>query len=591
MVAAISVSCAIIYLLATSKGTNERKSPKRKSFGSARPGTPVSGSGTGRRRYGRSGQKIQNDKFDEGRSTTSKKGTRRTPNKRDNFSRQGKGTQASNLSEMTLYDPLPPLTSASEALPTYFSCRHTYEQTLIDEIQSHVDRVKQNQESSHVKERPFKIESPSPGLVRVDDPNQILSKLYDPVYALQTMPDSVVVSSTSIKGLSKAIYCALLGSDESFAGDTEGNNELDTLSQSRERQRLLRNELRSAPRGSLAIHPLVPGCCKGQRHPVSLSRSQRVAEELSSVLRKGFAAARRLTTKQSTTTDVAEKCDQSNENQKYVLQIMLLQHDLAIASLTKCKHIGPGQNYWPNWHHSLGMANVDITDYSMPSSAYRKLMEALECLRIRPTMEELQPSSSSSSVVIDLGACPGGWTTVFRRYFDCNVVAVDRSELDPRLMMDDMVTFCAGDAFTFVPSEEIAEQSSARSPQLNTFWMVSDVIAYPDRIIELLERWCGGRWATFMIVTMKFQGSKPSLSDLEVAIDTAKAFGYECRAKHFFNNKNEVTLMVHQPSVVGYPPGSTLVPEVKEGATSFSFHHLEDGVLGSSMYPIISPVA
>ena len=37
-------------------------------------------------------------------------------------------------------------------------------------------------------------------------------------------------------------------------------------------------------------------------------------------------------------------------------------------------------------------------------------------------------------------------------------------------------------------------------------WMVSDVIAYPERVTELLQRWGGNNWADRMVLTMKFQG-------------------------------------------------------------------------------------
>ena len=75
--------------------------------------------------------------------------------------------------------------------------------------------------------------------------------------------------------------------------------------------------------------------------------------------------------------------------------------------------------------------------------------------------------------------------------------------------------------------------------------MVSDIIAYPQRIVELLDKWCEGRWAEFMVVTMKFQGDI-AWDDLELAVATVKRHGYSCRVKHFFNNKNEVTFMVEE---------------------------------------------
>ena len=57
-------------------------------------------------------------------------------------------------------------------------------------------------------------------------------------------------------------------------------------------------------------------------------------------------------------------------------------------------------------------------------------MEGIECMWICP---------ESTSTVVDLGASPGGWTSVARKYFGCRVIAVDRSNLEPVLMRDEMV--------------------------------------------------------------------------------------------------------------------------------------------------------
>lgn len=141
-------------------------------------------------------------------------------------------------------------------------------------------------------------------------------------------------------------------------------------------------------------------------------------------------------------------------------------------------------------------------------------------------------------------------------------------------MKDDGVEFVKGDAFTFAPTtwhehSENADDSSS--------WMVSDVIAYPERVIELLHRWCGGHWATFMIITMKFQGGKPSWDDLDHAIEVANSHGYHCRAKHFFNNKNEVTLMLFET-------------RKKDGTRQNIVPlQLQDGVIGSAMYKALLP--
>jgi hypothetical protein len=212
------------------------------------------------------------------------------------------------------------------------------------------------------------------------------------VYALQKIPEAVVVQSDSTKGLAKAVYSALLGSENTLSGDEETNNKASEDSRCHEVHALLR----LAPRGSLAIHGLVPGMCKGQPNPVMLNRSQRVAAELSNMLRKRFAAARKQIDGEK---ESPQPIDTEDDEERWVLQVLLMSPDVAVASLIKCTHIGPGKSFWPNWQTPMGMSQVDIIG-KMPTSAYRKLMEAFECMRIRP-----EPFQSHA---VDLGACPGG---------------------------------------------------------------------------------------------------------------------------------------------------------------------------------------
>ena len=61
---------------------------------------------------------------------------------------------------------------------------------------------------------------------------------------------------------------------------------------------------------------------------------------------------------------------------------------------------------------------------------------------------------------------------------------------------------------------------------------------------ELLERWCSRRWAEDIVVTMKFTGETPDFDTVDEARRVAAAHGYKSRAKHFFNNKNELEIML-----------------------------------------------
>lgn len=379
--------------------------------------------------------------------------------------------------------PPPPPTNPNGPFPTYYTCRHSYEDALLEELLL-LDDDSSITASSSV----------CPGLVCIESTTSDDKRhtFRDPVYALQVLPECRIIKvSNSIKGLAQAI-----GEITEFSPI-----------------------LQEAPKGSLVIHALVPGMCKGQREPKLLRRANLVADALSELWKKRFPAARK--------DDCKEEC--------LLLQIMLFSNDSAAASLRKCRRsLDDNDNNfmtmcWPNPNLPVGLANVDIVDTKMPSSAYRKLLEAFACWQCMPR---------SNDVVVDLGASPGGWTfAVLLHSQPKKIIAVDRAELDPRLMNHASVEFVQGDAFAYRPSEPVD-------------WMMSDIIAYPKRIVELLETWCSNRLATKMVVTIKFQGDTPSWQELQQAIDVAQSHNYHVRAKHFFNNKNEVTLMLQHKDTV-----------------------------------------
>jgi hypothetical protein len=344
------------------------------------------------------------------------------------------------------------------------------------------------------------LSSPFPGIVRLEGSSLPLfaNNDNDFVYALQLLSNAVLVSAPSIKGIAKQIQEQLVCRD--------GDNA--TI-------------LRQAPRGSLSLHALVPGMAKGQVQPQMQRRANMIAAELVGSLKRQYAAAR--------------PAPQSS-NDKFLIQILLVSPEIAVASFTKCAPMTIG--YWPNPLLPAGLANVELPDsYNIPSSAYRKLLEAFTCMRI----------TCCADHVVDLGAAPGGWTGALRRLGCGHVIAVDKSELASYWMKDVGVEFIAGDAFSYTPPW--ADTTPSSDAPLPNSWMVSDIIAYPERILALLERWCFNRWAGCMIVTLKFQGQSPDWVALQSARDIAERHGYHFRAKHFFNNKNEVTMMLRHALV------------------------------------------
>lgn len=127
---------------------------------------------------------------------------------------------------------VPSLTKSTGPFPSFFTCRHTYEDVLVQELEKCLEG-----------KNAYQVSSVGPGLVMVDgqlEAGHGEGFVIDPVYAMQILPDCRIVgASSSIRGLSNEI------------ASLQAFNEI----------------LAVLPRNCLTIHALVPGMCKGQRDP------------------------------------------------------------------------------------------------------------------------------------------------------------------------------------------------------------------------------------------------------------------------------------------------------------------------------------
>ena len=176
-----------------------------------------------------------------------------------------------------------------------------------------------------------------------------------------------------------------------------------------------------------------------------------------------------------------------------------------------------------------------------PSRAYLKMYEALAwadyLAGVRdegdgtvvvgkdsiPTGRYSPPLPSPQSRVIDAGACPGGWTWVFDR-LGATITAIDRSPLRDDLMAKPNIEFIKHDAFT-LKIEELGPQD----------WVCSDVICYPPRLLEWVQKWLASGLCGNFICTIKMQGAADH--------ETTRAFAAipGSRIVHLTANKNELT--------------------------------------------------
>lgn len=134
---------------------------------------------------------------------------------------------------------------------------------------------------------------------------------------------------------------------------------------------------------------------------------------------------------------------------------------------------------WPFAKGELPVAS----DKAAPSRAFAKLVEAEQRLGQRIATDE---------TCVDLGACPGSWSYVALNR-GAYVTAVDRSPLREDLMANPRLTFHQGDAFKFTPEAPVD-------------WLLCDVIAAPERSVELVLDWVRNRRCRRFIVTIKFKG-------------------------------------------------------------------------------------
>jgi 23S rRNA (cytidine2498-2'-O)-methyltransferase len=173
-----------------------------------------------------------------------------------------------------------------------------------------------------------------------------------------------------------------------------------------------------------------------------------------------------------------------------------------------------------------------------PSRAYLKLWEALTRCRRWP---------GPGDRCLDAGASPGGWTWALAR-LGASVTAVDRTPLDPRIatVMEDAVTkddaagktargeggrprveFIRHDAFTLRP-EDLGPMD----------WVFSDVICYPPRLYEWVEKWLASGLCENFVCTIKMQGGEPDMETVRLFAEIPGGM-----VAHLYHNKHELTWM------------------------------------------------
>ncbi|MCP4503743.1 MAG: hypothetical protein GY822_27775 [Deltaproteobacteria bacterium] len=180
---------------------------------------------------------------------------------------------------------------------------------------------------------------------------------------------------------------------------------------------------------------------------------------------------------------------------------------------------------WPA-PFAAGRAQVPF-DANAPSSAHRKFEEALFWLGMSP---------NAGDVVIDCGAAPGGWSYVALE-LGAKVIAVDRGKMDEKLLRNPRLQHLRKDAFAHAPLDEAT-------------WMICDIIAEPEKSLELLEKALVQPQIKAGVLTLKLK--HPIKWQV---IDNAKraliAAGVRWDIRNLVNNKLEVSVLFRRASLDG----------------------------------------
>ncbi len=163
----------------------------------------------------------------------------------------------------------------------------------------------------------------------------------------------------------------------------------------------------------------------------------------------------------------------------------------------------------------LGEMQFEENKTMPPSRAYLKLWEFFTLYA-----PEFNPHGNA----LDVGSCPGGWTWVLRTMEFEKIISVDKAPIEKRIFDLGRIDFRAESAFGLDPNdfEEIE-------------WFCSDIICYPERLLNLVKKFLASGKVKNFICTIKYQAT----TDWESTFKFLEIPG--SRIVHLHHNKHEVT--------------------------------------------------
>jgi 23S rRNA (cytidine2498-2'-O)-methyltransferase len=124
---------------------------------------------------------------------------------------------------------------------------------------------------------------------------------------------------------------------------------------------------------------------------------------------------------------------------------------------------------------------------------------------------------------LDMGSSPGGWTWVLQG-LGARVISVDKAPLAPGLAKLPGIAHQRQSVFALDPRTVGPVD-----------WLFSDVICYPKRLLNLVQKWLRLGQVRRLVCSVKFQGE----TDFEVMREFSAIPG--SRLLHLHHNKHELT--------------------------------------------------
>lgn len=194
--------------------------------------------------------------------------------------------------------------------------------------------------------------------------------------------------------------------------------------------------------------------------------------------------------------------------------------------------------YSYSYNHSpfpMGIPRIR-TPKGAPSRSAAKLAEGF---KVMIPESEYEARVSSGMNAVDLGACPGGWTSVLV-YNGMMVSAVDNGAMDEGLMETGQVKHFREDGFTFLPKKR------------NIRWLVCDMVEKPVRVAHLMADWFIGEWCHDAMFNLKlpmkkrYAAIRQYMDAIHERLAEAEVRGYELSAKHLYHDREEVTVYLRK---------------------------------------------